>query len=127
MPITGNADHDEARIDLLERVPAQSPLLKSPRLKVLDKNVGRLDEPLQDLGTLGQTQVQRDRLLVATLGEPRQRVTVIGDRAEPAKGIPNLGKLHLQHFGTELGKLGGAKRAGKKARYIDDADIVERL
>ena len=54
LPITGNAQHDQARVDLAQHLPAESPLLEGAWPEVLAQHIRFLDQPLEQLDAFRQ-------------------------------------------------------------------------
>ncbi len=126
LAVAGHAQHHELRVHRAQHVPAEAPAFERAGLEILGQHVGLGDELLQHLDALGRFQVERDRLLVARLRQPDQRVAAFADGAEAAAGIAHLGLLDLDHLGAELRHDRGAVGGGDVGRDVDDADAGER-
>ncbi|MPM40034.1 hypothetical protein SDC9_86672 [bioreactor metagenome] len=112
LPVAGDADHDKLRIEGRQLLPAQPPLLQRPGTEILDHDVDFAGQATYDLARLVALEVERDRLLVATLRVPPQRGTLV-ELAPFAQRIPVLRRLDLDHFRAELSQ----QRAGVRPRY----------
>src|SRR3546814_2469848 len=98
LPVAGDADHDKLRIEGRQLLPAQPPLLQRPGTEILDHDVDFAGQATYDLARLVALEVERDRLLVATLRVPPQRGTLV-EVAPFAQRIPVLrrpiGRAHV--------------------------------
>ena len=124
LSVAADPHHDQARVDLLQDVPAQAPFLQRSRLKVFDENIGLFDQPLENFAGLGLVQIRRDRLLVAALGQPGQRLAAFGDGAELAQRIADLGEARSSGFRRRIRQAASSKTGLREARHVDDTDIV---
>src|SRR6185436_20246973 len=95
LPIAGDADHDQPRIDLRELVVTAAPLLQRAGSEVLQQEVGFPDQLVQNLLALRLTQIERDRLLVARDDRPPQRFAISLLAAPHAQRIALLRRLHF--------------------------------
>ena len=127
LPVAGDADHDQPRVNRRQDVPAQPPFLQRARLKILDQHIGFPHQTLDQRSAVGLTQIQRDALLVPRFRQPWQGIPTIRHRAKPPRGVADTGEFDLDHLGAELAQLRRRERAGEERRDIEDATALQRL
>src|SRR5207302_7189766 len=109
MPETRGRGIDEARIALVQAIPAIAELLHRARAEVFDERVGLVEQPLEDLAAVGRFEVERDRFLAAIDRYEIGGFAVL-ERTVLAGVITLLRRLDPDHSGAELG---GPERAGR--------------
>jgi hypothetical protein len=122
LAIAGDAQHDQAGIDLAQHLPAESPFFEGAGPEVLAQHVRLLDQFLEQFDAFGQVQVDGHRFLVACFAEPGQGVLALGRRAEVTHRVAADRVLDLQYLGAKFAQDGGAVGRGDHRRGIDDAD-----
>src|SRR5690606_29275143 len=103
LPETGDAEHDQARVDLREYVPAKTPLLQRARAEILDEDVGGLHEPLDNLHAERGAQIGCDRSLVTVQDLVIEPDTVLAV-APVARLVTRIRTLDLDDVGAEIRK-----------------------
>ena len=83
LPERGDARHDQAWIQRVQRVPAQAPFLQHARAEVLEHDVDLRHQTTHDLLALRRAQVERHEFLVAIVDREPVRDAVLA-RSEPA-------------------------------------------
>ncbi len=126
LTVAGHPQHDEPRVDFVQHLPADPPLLQRPGAEVLAQDVRTSDQLLEQLGALGAVQVDGDRLLVPRLAHPGEGVPATGGGAEVAEGVAPQRVLNLDHLGAKLAQDPGRVRPGDHGRNINHADAVQR-
>ncbi len=126
LAIAGDAQHDQSRVQLVQDFPTDAPFLHGAGTEVLDQDVGLEGQILEHPNAFGPMQVDRHRLLVASLADPDQRVAARRGRAEVAAGVAAQRVLDLEHFGTELAEDAGTVGAGDDGGDVDDTDAGQR-
>src|SRR5215469_4267940 len=85
-------------------------------------------ERQQNLGTLRLTQIKRYALLAAVNAVIVARVSRIRDSRRVATRIVATARyLDFDYFGTEVGKIHRAERAGEHAAEVENTYSVQRL
>ena len=110
--------------------------MHDPRAEVLDHDVAEPDESFHDRDALGGLQVERDIELAAVqLVEPRAPVVravhldTCGQRPDgPAGGaqVVRVGRLDLDHLGTEVAEHLRRDRRGDQRPEIEHAHTRQR-
>ena len=70
LPIAGDAQHHEPRIDLFQRREADAPFVERAGTKVFNQHIGLRRKVAKNALPLGHPQVERGRFLVAALDLP---------------------------------------------------------
>src|SRR5262249_62373424 len=121
----GDARHHQARVDRVQRLPAEAPAFEHTRAKVLEDDVAVRDQPPHDVLPLRQVQIERHQLLVAVADREPVLATVLA-RAEAPQIVAAAGHLGLDHLGPELGHQRAAERTGDDLGELEHADAFER-
>src|SRR5690606_18467418 len=116
---------DQARVALVEPLPAEVPLLEGPGAVVLDRDVDVGEQVERDLLSLGGAEVEGDAVLVAADGPPERAGPggVLG--AEAADGVAAARVLDLDHVGAEVAEEGRRPGAGGGVTEVDDGQAGE--
>src|ERR1700743_2138688 len=101
LTITGDTQHHEFRVDRLEVLPAEPPLLEGSRLEVLDQDIDLLAQAAHDIPRPGLPQIECDRLLVARLHLPPDSRAVMHQAPFPER-IAFDRRFGLDDFRAEL-------------------------
>ena len=126
-------DHDQRRVDRMQRVPPQAELRQHGGGVVLDHHVGHRDQPLHQLDAARRGEIERDAELVAVDHVEGRRLLVDVERAALGCGVPTAppievaARLDLDHFGAEVGEVARGERARPTHGEIDDAGAVEEV
>jgi hypothetical protein len=126
LAVAGNADEDEAGVDLLELVEAQPPLLERPGPEVLDDGVALGDEVEQELLALLRAEVQGDAALVARDQRPPQRLAVEVLLTPAPHRVRPVRRLDLDDLGAEVGDQPAGEWAREQRSQLDDANPLQR-
>jgi hypothetical protein len=118
------AHHDQAGVDLRQRLPAQAELVEHAGAEVLHHDVGLGHQPAHHLDAVRVLQVHRHRLLVARLQVPPQRGALV-ELAPLAQRIAAIGRFDLDHLGAELGEDARGEGAGDQGAEFDDLEAGE--
>ena len=84
--------------------------------EIFDQHIGHRHQRFQNLRPFGLAEIEGDRLLVAGLAPPVQRMSRVRHRPEPAQRIADIGLFQLDDFGTEFAHQGCRERRGQKCR-----------
>jgi len=125
LAITRDAQHDEARIQLRQHIPAHAPAFQRTRAEILDQHVGFGDELARDLLPFAAAQIERQRALVARLDLPPDGGPLL-HHAPVAQRIAAVGRLDLDHVGAEIAERLAGEGAGDELAHFDDAYACER-
>ena len=117
----GQAHHDERRFLFLELLVAEFPLFQHAGAVILDDDVRFQGQLARDGPALGRLQVQRDAFLVARLHRPPQRGAIL-QHPPGTDGVAAIGRLDLDHVGTEFGQHAGAERPRDQGAQFQDFD-----
>ena len=113
------AHHHQARVDRVQHVRAQAPLLEGAGAEALDEHVRVLDQLLEQRGAFRLAEVDGHEALVAVDERPPQADAVLLP-AERAQGVP-LGVLHLDDVRPEVRQERADHGTGEQDRRVDDA------
>ena len=122
----GQPQDQQARVDAVQHLRPQPPLLQRAGAEILDQHVHVADQVEQDLTPLGRAHVEREALLSAVGDLPVERHALL-HRGERTQRVAAVGQLQLHHFGAQVGAERGAHRGGEHGRHVEDADAGERL
>ena len=111
--------HHQFRIDGFEHVIAQAPFLERAGAEIFDQHIGHRHQRFQNLRPFGLAEIEGDRLFVAGLARPVQRMSCVRHRPEPAQRIADIGLFQLDDFGTEFAHQGCREWCGQKCRRIE--------
>ncbi len=125
LPEPGNAKHDQVRLCLLEPVDSQLPALERAGPEVLDQDVGKRDEPEQDLPATSLTEIEREGALVAAGDLPPERDALVPG-AQRANGVAASRVLDLDHVGSEVAQQRAGERPGHHVAEVEDANVRQR-
>jgi hypothetical protein len=112
------------RIELFQLRFARPELFGHAGPKILDENVGGLDQFVEKLAILVLRRVEGDRALVAIV---RLIVGTIQTALEGAERVAAAGALDLDHVGAEIGQIHRRRRAGDEGSHLDDPEALQDL
>ena len=118
---------DEPRIHRRERLVPEAQPLRHARPVVLDEDVRRLREALDDQDTLGRLEIDREPALAAVHRHEGGAVSVLRDRRQLARGLARDRRLDLDDVGAHVGEVHRAERRRHRLREVDDAEALERF
>ena len=118
---------DDAGVDLLHLVIAEPEAVDRPGRHVLDRDVGFLQQLLDELEPARGLEVDRQRLLVGVEHVEVPRIVVGLARPQPPPRITGLRVLDLDHVGAEPGERLGARRPRLELRKVDDPHPFETI
>ena len=116
---------DDAGVDLLDLVIAQSQTLDRAGRHVLDRDIGLLQQLADDLESARRLEVQCHRLLVRVELVEIPRIVVPG--LQPPARIARARILDLHHLGAQPGEGLGARRPGLELGEVHDANAFETI
>src|SRR5437899_3727330 len=109
----------------MQTLPTVAELFHRARAKVFDQRIRRVEQPVENLTTLGGFEVERDRLLTPVDRGEIGRFAIL-ERAVLASVVALRRRLDLDYARSELGEQQGAVRARQDAGEIDDCDVGKR-
>jgi hypothetical protein len=125
----GDGAVDDVVAEFLELWVVESPRLHDASGEVLDDDVARGDEALEEVHAHWMAGVEEDALLVAVEVVEESGVVergwVADDRATEADGVDRLAMLDADDFGAEVGEDARGGRAGDDPGEVADADAGE--
>ena len=131
LPVSADAQHDQAGIAAAELVIAQAPFLHGAGLEVLDQHVGLVDQLAHRIAAFGRAQIEHHTLLVAALHLPPHAEAVVqhaplAQRVATAlpRGIRR--RLDLDHLGAEIGQGLAGEGAGDQLAEFEDFEAGQR-
>jgi len=116
----GDADDDEAGVQVPDLHDRQPEALERPWPEVLDQHVRAFEQPAEDGELVRALEVERDPELVA-IQEPVVRARAVDKRAERA-GVVSARRFDLDHLGAEIGEQHPAERSRKDTSELEDPD-----
>ncbi len=122
----GDGGIDHGRPPRGHRLVAEAQTIHRSRPKILDQDVGRVDQAPQHLLAAPALHVERDALLVAVDGQEIGRLVALEGRREGARVVALAGLLDLDHLGPQVAQLHGAVGPRQHPRQVDDAQSFER-
>ena len=126
LPVGGDAQHHEPRVDREQVGEPEAPSLHGPRPEVLDHHVRRRRHPPEKRGAALVLEVQRDAPLVARVVEPPVGVARLARSAETPQVVSDARALDLDDVGAELRETGAGERRGDERGGVEHPDVVER-
>src|SRR5438876_795990 len=121
----GDGAVDETGVDRRQGVVAEAEALHGARPKILDEDVGALDEIPEDVGAFRGLQIECEIPLVSVDDEIRRRLPALVRRPGP-RLVARAGVFHLDDVGPHVGQQHAAEGPREDTREIDDTDTVER-
>src|SRR6266571_2232989 len=124
LPVRGNVDHDDARVEGFEHVIAKAHLVDRPGAEVLHDDVGDLDQLAQGCLPFVLAQVHAHALLAAVVLDPVRALL-----ADPWRVVPGFlaaQALDLDDFSAQTSQHLSAAGSCLMATQIDYADTVQR-
>ena len=121
---SGDPQHHQGRVDLLQIVGPEAPFLQHPGPEVLDHHVGLGDQPAQDVLALGLAEVQGDGPLVPGDHLPPQAVPVLGQAVGAGRVAP--GVLDLDDVGAPVAEQHRGDRRGVDRAQVQDPQPGQR-
>ncbi|CPP71609.1 Uncharacterised protein [Bordetella pertussis] len=107
LAVARDAQHDQTRVEGVQRLPRQAPFLHGAGAEVLDQHVGLGGQLARQVLALGLAQVHAHGLLVARLRFPPDRSAFM-QQAPLAQRVALPGRLDLDDLRAEVGqRLGG--------------------
>ena len=127
----GHADHHEVGLDGAERLVVEPGTVEHPRRVVLDDDVARGRDPLDELDATRVGEVDRQALLVRVeRGEDRAALPVLrlGLRhaADEAHAVGSLRRLDVDHLRAEQREDVPDERARPERRHVEHPQALER-
>ena len=127
--VAGEAGVDEARVDLIQAVVAQSEAPQGAGTPVVQQDVGLGDHALEGLLAAGVAQVDGHALLVAVqsqvAGADPLAFGAVDEGAVGAAPLSHAGTLDLDDLGAHVGQDHGAEGAGHDVGDIQHPESVE--
>ena len=118
---------DHARVERVDVLPGEAHAVQRAGGEILDEDVTRLDEPVDDLLALRVLRVDGDRALVVIQHREVEAVGV-GHVAQLAARRVTLARLlDLDHVGAEPGQQLRAGRTGLHVGEVEDAYAIKCL
>jgi hypothetical protein len=119
---------DQARIDLRQRLVADTELVHHAGAKILHHHVGFRRKALDDLDRFRLLQVQRQAALAAVDRLPSRRKPALGPLLveRGAAHVLALAPLHLDDIGAEQAQLVAGVRPGEHLREVENSHAFER-
>ena len=124
LPVRGDVDHDDARVQRLERVIPEAHLLDCPGAEVLHEHVGDLDELAQGGLRFLLAHVHADAFLAGVVLNPVR--ALFADPRSVVTGLLPTQALYLNDFCTQAGKHLGTPGSRLMAAQVDNADAIQR-
>jgi hypothetical protein len=121
-PLDGRGD--QARVEALQRLPAEAEAVHGPGAEVLDDHVGLAQEIVEQRAAARVLQVEREALLVRVEEEEAPAVDAGPVAQREAVGLAGE-RLDLDDLGAQPREELRAGRAGLVLAEVDDADAVE--
>ena len=118
-------EHDQLRVDGVQRVPVEAPPLERAEPEVRDHDVGPRAQAPGDVLAFGGTEIERHRALVATGHLPPEVDAVLGD-AGVASRVAVLLVLDVHDVGPEVGEEAAGHRTGDELGDLDHPQPLER-
>jgi hypothetical protein len=118
---------DQSGVHRGQGLVADAQALGHPRPVVLDEDVGRPGQALDQLDARRLLEVDGQALLVAVDRHEARAVAVPSDRALPARRLALAGRLELDDLGPEIGEVHGAEGRGHGLGEVDDAEAGQGL
>ena len=123
LAVGGDVDHDDAGVELLERVVAKAHLFNGAGAEVLHQHVGHLDQLPQNLLGLVTAQVDGEALLAAVVLHPVGALAV-GVGAVKA-GFLALQPLNLDYLGPQACQHLGATGSCLVASQVQNSNAFQ--
>src|SRR5690606_23794011 len=122
--VAGHPHHDDAGVDLPDPLPAEPQVVHDPGGVVLGDDVGRGDQPLQQLAALGPGEVEGEVPLVEVHRTvPARLVPALSElrrgHVEP-ETIRTLHRLDLDDVGAHGPEVGAVCTTGPEGSQVDD-------
>ncbi len=113
---------DQTRVERRQLLPADAEPLHRAGAVILDHDIGRRDQPVDNCPSLRPFQIDREAALVAVEGgeEPGP------EPAEPARVIALRRRLDLDHLGAKLGEDQPGGRTHDRMREFEDPKARQR-
>ncbi len=108
-----------------ERLIVEAGPCEGARTKVLDQDVGAVDQPAEQRPALSRLEVERDALLVAVDAEEIGTLPADERRSPGASVVPTPGLLNLDDAGAHVGEQHRAIRAGQHPGQVDHGQSVK--
>ena len=121
---SGNVQHDQARIDRMQLIPAQAKPPQHARAKVLDQDVGITQQVPHDRDAGLGLEVQGDAPLVASGDKPPQS-HALRFRAHVSQAVAYVRLLDLDHVCAQVSHQCGGHRAGNGDAEFNDTQILQ--
>ena len=124
LAVCRDVDHDDARVQLVKDIIAETHHVNGARAEVLQEDIGNLDQLAQDFLALFLAEVDAQAFLAAVVLHP-----VCGLLAHPGSvvaGFLAAEAFDLDNFSAQTGQYLGAARAGLVPTEVNDAYSVQR-
>ncbi len=125
LPITGDAHHDQAWVQCVQRFPAQAPAFQHAGAEVFNDDIALQGQFTSNLLAFGLAQIQRNGTLVATLHAPPQGGVFV-QLPPAAQRVALAGRFDLDDIGPKLGQQAAGIGAGNQGTQLQDFDAFER-
>ena len=123
-PIPADRTEHDRRVDLLQPLLRETPLVQEPRPHCLDDHIRLGDEFGEHLHPLRGLQIQDQRLLATIHTQMHQR-HAIHDRPRHLTHIITRRRLDLDHLRPEIDEM-RRERGGAEQRQVEDANAREQ-
>ena len=123
LAVAGDANHDEARIDLAQLLPAAMPLFHGARAEVLQNKIRVDDHFLEQSLTFRLPHVQGDGLLVPADDRPPQGGFACSLTAPGAHRVTLARGFNFDHFGTHIPQQLAAERSCQQGAQLQHAQV----
>jgi len=120
LPVTGNAAQDDPRIPRAQHVVADAELVHHARTKAFDDDVGRLDEPQEEVAARVLLEVQAQALLAAVDDLVEKARVAVSSRPSCAHSR-RAGVFDLDDLGAVVGEMLCRERPRQQTREVEDA------
>ena len=117
LPVAGDAQHHQARVDFLQVFPTHTPALKGAGSKVFNQHIGFLDQLSRQVLPFRFTQIQCHRFFVARLHLPPHRRALLYQAPLPQR-VAGAGRFNFDDVGAKVGQCFATKRASNELTHF---------
>ena len=124
LPETGDRAVHDARLPLANALVVDAELCDGPDAKVLEHDVGALEQPEEDRFAFRMLEIERDALLVAIEVDEVRRLAAVERRPPRARDLA-AERLDLDHLRAIVAEHRRRERSGERVRQIEHDDVAE--